>query len=281
MRSFLYGLLAIVFISSFATQAEARRGGGYSTAQELLFVAPTQLGTNEKPLALCHLVSTNSVIFVNFWRTMEGYAIAENGCQTDSYFEFEVDRLKLAQAAGAIDADIPEVPKLSLAEISGGFWGFGAIALLLGFAALKAAKSAARKKQRLGLMTSGTSGAKAILDAMCHAAKSDGRVDPSEIATIKSVANKMTGETFTEETVRQMIDLANASLNDAGYSALIKGCSKEEQLDMMRGVLLVVASDGHFAGKEKEFVGGLAKAMKMAPEIITSLLAEITAPTTE
>lgn len=281
MRSLFTGLMAAFLLTSFATQAEARRGGGYSTAQELLFVAPTELGTPDKPLALCHLVETNSVIFVNFWRSMQGYAIAENGCQTDSYYDFDAEGLKLAQAAGAIDADIPSVPKLSLAEIAGGFWGFGAIGLLLIFAALKAAKAAARKKQRLALMANGSKGAKAILDAMCHAAKADGHVDPSEIATIKSVAEQMTGETFADETVKQMTDLANAGLNDAGYSALIKGCSKEEQLDMMRGVLLVVAADGQFAGKEKEFVGGLAKAMKMAPDIVTSLLAEITAPKTQ
>lgn len=276
MRSLIYGLLAIVCMSSFATQAEARRGG-YSTAQELLFVAPTALGTEETPLALCHLVETNAVIFVNFWRSMEGYALAENGCATDSYREFNADMLELAQTVGAIAPDIPLVPKLTISEIAGGFWGFGVIGLLLVFAALKAAKSAARKKQRLGLMAGGTSGAKAILDAMCHAAQCDGRAGDSEIATIKSVAEEMTGEVFTAQTIRHMASLATTGLNDAGFKALIKGCSKEEQLDMMRGVLLVVAADGQFDGKEKAFVGGLAKAMKMAPDIIGSLLAEITA----
>ena len=38
MRSLFTGLMAAFLLTSFATQAEARRGGGYSTAQELLFV---------------------------------------------------------------------------------------------------------------------------------------------------------------------------------------------------------------------------------------------------
>jgi hypothetical protein len=281
MRSFLFGLLAIVFMSSFATQAEARRGGGYATAQELLFVAPTELGTDERPLALCHLVETNSVIFVNFWRTMEGYALAENGCATDSYRQFDADLLEVAQTVGAIDPDVPLVPKLTIAEIAGGFWGFGAIGLLLAFLALKARTTRGRKKQRLDLMDGATPSAKAILDAMCHAAQCDGRAGETEIATIKSVAEEMTNLAFTLQTIRHMTSLATTGLNDAGFKALIKGRNKEDQLDMMRGVLLVVAADSQFDGKEKEFVGGLAKAMKMAPEIITSLLAEITAPKTE
>ncbi|WP_394177443.1 DUF533 domain-containing protein [Yoonia maritima] len=274
MRAFLLGLLAVLFMSSAATTAEARRGGG-STSEELLFVSPTDLGSADSPIALCHLVSTTSVIFVNFWRTVESYALAENGCATDSYFEFDATQLKAAQTAGLVPADIPVTPKLSIGQIAGGFWGFGILAALLIFAVAKMAKARTRRKERRGLMGEGSPASHAILDAMCHAAKADGQIDPSEIATIKSVAEEMTGQAFSPEIVKRMADLAEATPAEADFKRLVKGRSKDEQLDMMRGVLMVVAADGQFAGKEQVFVGGLAKAMRMNGDVVKTLLSEV------
>ena len=274
MRHVFTGFITAILLTSMATQAEARRGG-YSTSQELIFVSTTEFEDDTGPLALCHFVETNAVLFVNFWRSMQGYALAGNNCDTDSYYDFSAAELKTAQDAGMIPATIPAEPKLSMNSLAGGFWGFGAVALLLLFAGFKMLQVQKRKGQRMALMSNATPGAKAILDAMCHAAKADGYIAPSEVEMIKGAAEDMTGESFAIEDVKQMATLAEENLDLNGHKRLIKGRSKPEQLDMMRGVLMVVAADGQLDGKEQTFVGNLAQAMQMDGQTVQALLAEV------
>ena len=274
MRHLLTGFITAIFLTSMATQAEARRAG-YSTAQELLFVAQTEFEDETGTLALCQLVETQSAIFVNFWRSVESYALASDGCNTESYYEFTAAELKTAQAAGMIASDVPLEPKLSMQSLAGGFWGFGLLALVLIGLGLKVLQVQRRKGQRLAIMGNATPAAQSILDAMCHAAKADGYIAPSEVAMIKSAAEEMTGENFALEDVKRMATLAEETLDLNGHKRLIKGRSKPEQLDMMRGVLMVVAADGKLDGKEKTFVGGLAQAMNMDAATVQALLAEV------
>jgi len=274
MRHLFTGLITAALLTSMATQAEARHGG-YSTTEQLVYVSPTEFEDDDGPLALCHFVETYSVIFINFWRSTQGYALAGNNCNTDSYYDLSAVELKTAQTSGMISADIPSEPKLSIKSLAEGFWGLGALALLLLFAGLKIMQVQKRKAQRMALMRGATPGAQAILDAMCHAAKADGYVAPSEVEMIKRAAEQMTGESLALEDVKRMASLAEESLDLKGHKRLIKGRTKHEQLDMMRGVLLVVAADGRLDGKENKFVGGLAQAMNMDSQTVQALLAEV------
>ncbi len=276
MRSIFTGIFAIFVLTSMATTAEARRGGGYSTNQELLFVSPTEIENDLGPLSVCHLVKTRAIIFINVWRTLEGYALANNGCMTDAYFDLSAEELSAAQLAGAISKDVPATPKLSMAQVMNGSWGLGLIAALVGFAIFKAFKIRARRNERMSFVSGASPVAQAIIDAMCHAAKADGHIAPSEIAQIKQAAEEMTGETFTNDTVAHMASIAEAKLDQSGFKRLVKSRSPAENMDIMRGVLMVVAADGRLDGKEKVFVGGLAQAMKMSGQQVAILLAEVT-----
>ncbi|WP_162561624.1 tellurite resistance TerB family protein [Yoonia vestfoldensis] len=237
--------------------------------------------TNENgPLALCHLVETRSAIYVNYWRAMQGYALAANNCDTDMYRPLDAADLKVMQDAGMISADIPSVPKMSVQSLVGGFWGLGVFGVLALLAGLKVLQTQKRRGQRLAMMGNATPGAQAILDAMCHTAKADGYIAPSEVEVIKFAAEEMTGKTFPLAHVKQMATLAKTDLVKNDYKQLIKGRSKMEQLDIMRGVLMVVAADGRMEGKEKTFVGNLAQTMGMDGLTLQNLLADVVADTT-
>jgi len=273
MHRFLTALIGAILIMGMATPADARRGG--AEAQSLIFVSPTELDSNGEPLALCHLVNTHSVLFVNLWRSIESYALATNNCATDQYYDFSATQLAAAQAAGMVPANVPAEPKMALGTVANGFWGWGLVIALLGFAGMKARNVAGRTKQRQSMMGDATPVAKAMLDAMCHAAKADGFIAESEVQMIKGAAEQMTGEAFNLATVKDMAKLAEEKLDANGFKRLIKGRTRPEMLDMMRAVLMVTAADGRLDGKEKQFVGGLAQAMKMDGNTVSALLQEI------
>ena len=100
----------------YSPLAHPPRRGGYATSEELLFVAPTQIENDGATISLCHLVKTNAVIIGNFWRSLEGYALAENGYMADSYYVLTDTQFEQFQSAGLITADIPQTPKLSVAQ---------------------------------------------------------------------------------------------------------------------------------------------------------------------
>ncbi len=89
---------AVSLLSAFP--AEARRGGGGSSSQKMLFVADTEIVIDGKPHTLCHLVEDSGVLFVPLFRTLEGYALAENRCDTDSYYALEPADIADAKAQG-------------------------------------------------------------------------------------------------------------------------------------------------------------------------------------
>lgn len=273
MRTLFIGLFAAFLTTTLSTQAEAR--GSYSTTQSMLFVTETKMTDADGPLALCHLVTTRAVIFVNVWRTLEGYALASDNCQTDQYYEMNSADVIDAQAGGMIPDNVPTAPKLALGKLAEGFWGLGALAALLAVAGLKVLNVQRRASKRMAMVSDASPAAKAILDAMCHAAKADGYIAPSEVETIQSVATELTGENISLKMVHEMAKLAEEKVESKGFLRLAGGRTKLEQLDMMRAVLMVIASDGRLDGREKAFVGGLAQAMKMDGSTVSALLQEV------
>ena len=257
-----------------ADPAEARRGGG-SSSQKMLFVADTEIVIDGKPHTLCHLVEDSGVLFVPLFRTLEGYALAENRCDTDSYYAMEPADIADAKAQGLIPADVPDEPVLSLAQKASGFWGWAIILGFVGFAGMGALKTRKRRAERQGLMGDIPPSAMAILDAMCHAAKADGHIADEEVREIAEIAERMTGQRFDPADVRRMADLAEADPSDKDVKRLTAKLMPDEQGLLMKAVLTVVASDGQLAGKEQALVGKLAGAMKMSGEQVSALLAEV------
>lgn len=273
MRNFILTALSAAFLIGMADPAEARRGGGKS--QDMLFVAPTKIERDGTSLALCHLVNDRSVLFINVTRSIEGYVLAPDKCVGESYFPMSVQDMTAAKRAGLIDISIPSEPKLSTNAMVSGHWGLALIAGALGFLGLGAVNASKRRKQRRSMMGNASPAAMAVLDAMCHAAKADGYVSPSEVAEITDAAQKMTDEQFDPRQVQRMAQLAEANPSDKDFKRLVGGRTPAEKDVMMKGVLMVVAADGRLDGKEQQFVGKLAQAMMMSGQQVQQILAEV------
>ncbi|MDA5095151.1 DUF533 domain-containing protein [Aliiroseovarius sp. KMU-50] len=275
MRYLIFTLAALASIL-VADAAEARRGGG-STSQTMLFVAETPIELDGQPYALCHLVDDSKVLFIPLFRSVEGYVLAANRCAAEEYYELPTERFVEGKADGAFPADLPDTPKLSTSAMINGHWGWVIVLGFIGFAVVAWLKTRKRRTERQALMGDLSPVAKAILDAMCHAAKADGNIDETEVVQIARIAQEMTGETFDLTTVRRMSELAEEKPADNYFKSLAKGLNPNEASLMMKAVLMVVAADGTLGGKEQGFVGRLAKVLKLGGEQVNALLNQVVA----
>ncbi len=269
----LFTVLIIAITLMSADPAEARRRG--STAQEMIFVSDTKVQIEGKSYALCQLVETKSVFFVNLFRDLEGYVLAPNKCIAERYITITEKDLAEAKAQGAVPESVPAVAKLSTKDMIMGHWGWLLVLAVIGFAGMGYFKTRGRRKARVELMQGANPTATAILDAMCHAAKADGIIAPEEVAEIQKVASEMTGHNFETAAVAQMAELAEATPSDKEFKRFAKGLTPAEKELMMKGVLMVVASDGQLEGKEQAFVGKLGGALKMPGDQINAMLLEV------
>lgn len=277
----IFTLLMALGVQLFTAQdADARRGGaGYTQALE--FVAMTSVDAqNGSPLALCVLVQTQTAMSISYWRSEKGYALAENRCEVDQFLPVNAEQLQLLKAEGVVPAHVPATPQVDTG-LALPMWAWVVLAVVLGAAGLGWKRKAARKSQRGALMGNASPAAVAILDAMCHAAKADGEISPSEIAEIAHAAQEMTGEAIDPKAVAEMAQLAEGALVDRDFKRLVAGRTEVEREVMMRAVLYVSVADGTLDGKEQTFVGKLAGAMKMPGDRIQQLLREVVAARAE
>ena len=158
-----------------------------------------------------------------------------------------------------------------------GSWGIGLVLGIVAFAIFGDLKTRKRRNERMALMGNGPPDAVAILDAMCHAAKADGAIDDKEVTEISQAARQLTGEDFSADTVRRMIELAADDPSESDCKLFLEALASDQAQVMMRAVLTVVASDGQLSGKEPEFVGKLMRAMKMTGEDVSDMMQEVTA----
>lgn len=233
-------------------------------------------GENGSPLALCVLVKTQNVLFLDVWRTQKGYALAENRCDASSYIPVTSDQLKVFKMSGVISSEVPDEPQVKTG-LAIPYWAWAIIAGLVALIGIKLRRKAGRKSARRDLMGDASPAAIAILDAMCHAAKADGHVSPSELIEIAEAAQKMTGEKIDPKRVAEMAKLAESNLTDQDYKRLVAGRTEDEKEVMMRGVLFVAVADGKLDSKEQQFVGKLAGVMQMPATKIQALLGDVVA----
>lgn len=265
MRSLFLCAMALVFTVFSGEEAQAKRGGGGGTMEQLSFIAETDITSDAgKPLALCHLTEKRHVLFAGVWRSSIGYALAENNCDADRFYHLDTERFQLGQVLGEFPEDLPLEPKMSAADMISGFWGLGVIVLVLVFAAVKKLKQSKRKAQRRSEMGSIHPAALQAMDAMCHAAKADGRLDASEIAMMADIAKQMTGDTFDEARIRRMFDMAEAKPTDAQFAAFGKGLSAEQKRMVLQATLMIVGADGNLDKQENIFVQKLARGLSIS-----------------
>jgi DnaJ-domain-containing protein 1 len=277
MARYLVSALAAALMA-MGTMAEARGGGG--SAEFMDFVADTTIPPSETggvQVSLCHLVKKYTAIGIPLFYESEGYVLAENRCETESYYSFTAEEFTLAQSLGMIPADIPDAPSISFAR------RIPAIILgLLVLAVIGAGiNQARRKKARLAEMGSVSPFGQRMLEVLCHAAKSDGAVDAREVATIAAIAEQMTNTRFDPEKITRMITLSEKSLQASQFATFAKGLTEDQKDAVMRGALIVLAADGQVSKAEQTFLNGLAGGLSVTPsrfdQIVASMQARPTA----
>lgn len=276
MRLFITAILALTIQFSFSQQAEAR---GipivYGTDDALTLIETTKIaGPNDAPMALCHYTSKYHLFYLGFWRTSHGYALTSDNCGGSAYYDITASDFETAQAEGLISADLPAKPKMSMNEIGSGFAGLGIIALIVLFFAFKMIAGARRKAARKAEMGDIPKAAAQILDAMCHAAISDGSVDDSEIVQIADIAQQMTGETFGAERIRTIITKASKTPSDAEIKAFGAGLAPDQQELLVKAVYTIIAADGQVSGGEKEFFIKTAQALMISADALNRIVNE-------
>ena len=201
--------------------------------------------------------------------------MATNKCDSDSYYPVNAEQLALGKIMGDFPEDLPDQPSLSISDMISGFWGLGAIVLLLGVAGIKWAGRSARTSKRMAEMKGAAPAAIKAMDAMCHAAKADGRLDDSEIELMADIARQMTGETFDEQRIRRMYELAEAKPTDQQFTSFGSGLTPDQKRLVMQAVLMVVGADGDLDKRETAFVQKLAQGLKISANEVKSLFQSI------
>lgn len=273
MRVLIFCAAALTFTLIFGDEAQARRSGGaWGTSEQMSLIHDTQI-TDDKgqTLSLCHLTKKTHIMFAGVWRSSLGYAMAVNKCDADRYYPVNAQQLALGKTLGDFPQSLPEQPVLSVNEMISGFWGLAAIVLLLGIAGVKWAGRSARTNKRVAEMKGAAPAAIKAMDAMCHAAKADGSLDDSEIALMADIAQQMTGETFDQQRIRRMYDLAEDKPTDQQFTSFGRGLTPDQKRLVMQAVLMVVGADGRLDRRETAFVQKLAQGLRINAEEVKSL----------
>jgi tellurite resistance protein len=276
MARYLVGTLAAALMA-MGTTAEARGGGG--SAEFMDFVADTTIPPAETggvQVALCHLVKKHTAIGIPLFYQSEGYVLAENRCDTDSYYSFTAEEFALAQSLGMIPTDIPDAPAISFARRIPTII-LGLLVLALIGAGINQAR---RKKARLAEMGSVSPFAQRMLDVLCHAAKSDGATDAREVATIAAIAGQLTGTAFDADKVARMIGLSEKNLQPAQFKKFAKDLTEDQKDAVMRGALMVLAADGQVGKDEQKFLNGLADGLAVTQSRFDQIMVSLQRPAT-
>lgn len=280
MMTFRWALCAFAAFAFAATEAQARRGGGLSSTYEhLVLVQPLVENGQERSLALCHLVETHAVFFVPVWTTLQGYALAENRCDTERFRAVGPDDIAFLRDKGAIDARLPLDAKMGGATARGNWMTLGVVGALLGFGLLSSlvkAFSGGGRRMRSGKLGKLPPVAYQTIDAMCHVAKVDGHVDREEVNTIAGIAERLTRQPVDPGAVREMIDAASAGRVD--YGRFTKGLTGNQGRIVLQGALLTAAADGDIQHQELGFMISLSNALGIGQFEFEQMMREAVSP---
>lgn len=256
-------------------QADAARRGSVRT-QELLYVADSAVERGDQALSVCLLVETHAALVpgINLFRSVDGYALAPNRCDTETFFRISAEQIAQGKTAGMIPADLPNTPALSIAQMLAGHWMLIVVGLIVLLAGLGWARGRVGRARRRGLMGDTDTAGKAVLEAMCYAAKADGTIAEEELEEIRAAASAITGSAFDVETVRAMVESVSDNPADSEFERIAGDAPVSSHETMMRGVLYVVAADGQVVPREWDFVTKLATALRVSGDQLREWVAE-------
>lgn len=273
-------MLAIIYVLFLAADpAEARGSIPYGSKENMTFVAETQIpGPGGAPMALCHLTKHYHLAFIPAVRQSLGYGLSEAGCATEAgYYEIDAQGIADAKASGLIHRHTPETPRLSLQEIATGFvW----VWIVLAFGTHATLKALGRRRQlsiRREILGIDNDAVFTFVDAMCHAAKSDGRTAPEEITYIRDVARDLTGLDYTDRHIAQAIAYCPKLGDTKEFKRFGADMNRDQKLMILHGALTVVAADGEMSRSESTFIGNLASSMQLGRDDIDNVMTRVLA----
>lgn len=257
MKKSLFITAALAAILS-TQAAEARRGGGGGYAEGLLFVAEVDtVGPSGNKMSLCILERTEKVMFIPLWRSAQAYALAENRCDAEQYYELSANEFARGKSLGAYAADLPEEPKLNVAQMLGGAWGLCLLVPLILFGIASKFGGSRRRKEPQNFVSR-------AVQVMCMVAKSDGHVSERELLIMQNVISQLTQKNIALDVVAEIVANTPGTMTDSDLRKLGKGLSEDERETLVQAAAMVAGGDGEIATGESHMIYRLSKAMKVA-----------------
>ncbi|SFK83692.1 DUF533 domain-containing protein [Shimia haliotis] len=284
MRLFFLGLMACFTFLFSPHAAEAKRSGGlisYGHYGDLHFVAQTDITRdNTGPLSICVRAKTYHLSFINMWTSPQGYVLAENKCEAESFFDLPPEFLELGKVATMIPASVPDTPFLTAIQYAQGTVGTALIAMLVAVHLLVKFAHSRDSRARRKAKPSQAALSERLLTALCHAAKADGRIDQREIELIADVLHKACGKNYSQSDIYQVIKKAQTNLSEADFCAFGEGLTHKQRMMMVQAVLDTVAADGEVSEPEHRFAIGLAGALDITRSEFLDMLRFVPQPPT-
>ncbi|NCW67158.1 MAG: TerB family tellurite resistance protein [Marivivens sp.] len=272
-------LLTLAFVPS---QAEAKRYSTPSTGigESLKFIAETdQVDPNGNPMSLCYFGKGIVLFSAQMTFEVQGYVLAENRCDADSYFELTLQQMIMNKAAGLFPSDLPLVPETP-ADIKLRNYGFyGLIAFIIGFGFLS---KLIGSMGGLQAMTSKRDTRKAryndetavhALAAMCYVATCDGDYDQREIKQISQTLSALTGCVYTP---KQIIEMLNYTAQDSdAVSAIGADLSENDRHIVMEAAMRIAFADGKVEQVEYDAIARIANLLQVSAQVMRDLVQKI------
>lgn len=279
--------ITVLLVTGIAPPAEAGRRSGdgdgtgfglYTTGQELLYVAETNMPDGAGgTLSLCHLVDRASFFGVlPIYTTLEGYAVAENGCDATAYNPVSDLSLIAYQNSGAIPREIPSEPSLSVLQIA---WGH---AFLLGFGLILLAKAArgafgrdGQRRRSAGALPMKNADAVAVhsIIAMSNVAQADGHLDPSELHEMARILSRIKGQDFPSDRVAAIVEQTNPTMEE--FAQVGQGLHPKDRRVVMQAALTIAVADGRIDPREYDLVANLATQMGISGDDFRAALRRV------
>ncbi|RED11354.1 TerB family tellurite resistance protein [Pontivivens insulae] len=201
--------------------AEARRRGGGipffgggGGQQELHFLMETEYRDSAgSKLSLCHLIDHTRIMgVVSLYAEMDGYALSDDGCTGDTYYEFTREDVVEGKKVGLLPDSLPNEPEMPAQDKIVSMWGtfsIGALALIVIGVRVRATVPNAKRKptptappherrpsrrqsrENRRAAEQADAGLRAVVLVMSHVAKADGKLDAEELKLLADVLRHM------------------------------------------------------------------------------------------
>ena len=267
---------AALLLAAGLHPAEAKRGPGAGTAEGLFHVGPIAADEGEPARALCILTGTANIGgLIPLYTWSKKYVLSDEACTGDRFYNVEPGLIAMMGLAGLLPEGTPAEPALPLLARAEKSWGgiAGIALLLLVLAKARNAVGGAARSFKGGDKL--PEHARRTVEVMCRMALIDGNVDASEAAAIARTVQGLTGHPVAGAEILAALRSCGTPLKPAQIAALGRGLDARQRDMVMRGALHVALADGGTDPAEEAFLFHLAKALKIRPAQVDTMMDEV------